>query len=192
MANPQFSAGEKNEMNGLMDETHELTRWHLEHSSQVLSNLISVHENGVAFYEKVILFDVGTIALSLTFLGQLVAHLPGGHVPRHAFTWLLCPAWFLLLISIQCSVQRIVGLHNLNLLLVHQLSTSIAEEAGQRMRIITTRFNDAIGNFQFSKYQVKDISYSAPMDPQSETQPASIIFANMNDALAKAIKEDSN
>jgi hypothetical protein len=72
------------------------------------------------------------------------------------------------------------------------LSTSIAEEAGQRMRIITTRFNDAIGNFQFSKYQVKDISYSAPMDPQSETQPASIIFANMNDALAKAIKEDSN
>ena len=59
----------------------------------LLDKAFRVNENGASFYEKLILFDVGTIALSLTLLGQIVAHTSGGHVPKHPFIWFLCPAW---------------------------------------------------------------------------------------------------
>ena len=146
MENILIDAEDKKKAQSLIDEVHTLGRWHLENSSKLLDNLIRVHESGATFYEKLILFDVGTIVLSLTFLGQLATHLQGGHVPRHSFLLFLCPAWILLLVSIQCSVQRIIGMHNVNILLVNQASTSLEGEQAQRIRVLTSRLNSVVGS----------------------------------------------
>src|ERR1019366_9835916 len=130
-ANPVDTA----RLHALSDQITDLRRLNLENTSKLLDKIFKANENGASFYEKLILFDVGTIALSLTLLEQIVAHTPGGHVPRHPFLWFLCPAWFLLLVSIQCCTQRIVGFHNANILLVQQMSTLVSENQMRHLSV---------------------------------------------------------
>lgn len=88
----------------------------------VIEQCMKVNENGASFYEKLLLLDGGTIALSLTLLGALAAHPPDGHIPKAAFFWCVCPAWALLLTSIGCC-RRLMGLfHSINRNLVEQVS----------------------------------------------------------------------
>jgi hypothetical protein len=96
---------------------------HLTSASALAETIVKVNENGASFYEKIILFDSATIVLSLSFLGALSSHMPGGHLPRHPITWLLCPSWALFLFSIYFFSRHIVTFHNLNVRLVKQLSS---------------------------------------------------------------------
>jgi hypothetical protein len=181
----------------LRDVTDELMKMQLSHSenaSKVLDKVFKAHENGASFYEKLILFNVGTIALSLTLLGQIVAHTPGGHVPRHPFIWYLCPAWFLLLVSIQGCAQRIVGFHNANTLLVQQMSTLFSEDHGRHLSVIVARFSSLVGDLALPNEHAQKLYFSNPTQENSDqrTQTFSTVFANMNEALGKALKEESS
>jgi len=164
---------------------------YLENASKVLDKTVRVHENGASFYEKLILFDVGTIALSLTLLGQLVAHTPGGHVPRHPFLWFLCPAWVLLLISVQCCAQLILRFHNVNITLVAQMSKFVLDNHVNYLRVLTTRLSAMIREIALSKEQVQQLHFStsAQANPERKAQTLSEVFANMNAALVKAVQD---
>ncbi|HTV64462.1 MAG TPA: hypothetical protein VMD98_02600 [Bryocella sp.] len=74
---------------------------------------LRLNEQAIALSEKWMLLDGATIGLSLAFIGSLVSRV--GHVPRLPFEWLVCPAWFLLLISMYCCWIRMTSIHNLNL-----------------------------------------------------------------------------
>jgi hypothetical protein len=75
---------------------------------------LNLNEKGASFYEKLILLDGGTIALSLTFLGAFISRTPVIHLPRQSFLWLVCPAWLLLLGSILCCWRCITAFHIVN------------------------------------------------------------------------------
>jgi hypothetical protein len=109
-----------------------------------LERAFRLHENGASFYEKLILLDGGTIALSLTFLGVLIAHTPDGHLPKQPFLWLVCPAWVLLLISICCCWYRIVSFHNLNGTLLQQMCALSSGFYLQYLGIVADRVSVAM------------------------------------------------
>jgi|CZKY01.1.fsa_nt_gi hypothetical protein len=171
----------------------EMQRSDVENASKVVDKVFKAHENGAAFYEKLILFDVGTIALSLTLLGQIVAHTPGGHVPRHPFLWFLCPAWFLLLVSIQCCTQRIVGFHNANILLVQQMSTLVSENQMRHLSVIIARLSTAIGEITLGNEHAQQPQFSTFLQGDSEHKPQTLaaVFSNMNEALGKELQKGS-
>jgi len=177
----------------LIQESLDVRGSYLENVSKVLDKTVRVHENGASFYEKLILFDVGTIALSLTLLGQLVAHTPGGHVPRHPFLWFLCPAWVLLLVSIQCCAQLILGFHNVNTALVAQMSKLVSDNQANYLRVLITRLSAMIGEVALSKEQAQQLRFSTSpqANPEQKAQTLSEVFANMNEALVKALQDSS-
>jgi hypothetical protein len=68
-------------------------------ASQVDRN-VDTNKQIAAFYERLLLLDLGTIAISVTALASLIAHLTEGrHLPKGTFISLIIPAWFLLLAS---------------------------------------------------------------------------------------------
>jgi hypothetical protein len=111
------------EATNLLRESREAQRSQLEAATSLTDKVISYAGSYASLWEKFILLDVGTIALSITFLGYLISHGAGGHQPKWAVVGLLCPAWLLLLISIVCCWIQIKSCHNCNSLLLQQLST---------------------------------------------------------------------
>lgn len=91
-----------------------------------------LNEQAISFSEKLALLDGATIALSLTLIGSLVSH--SGHVPRHAFLLLVCPAWGLLLLSMYCSWVRMVSIHAVN---VAALTATAAEIDKFELNVLT-------------------------------------------------------
>ena len=174
---PTIDPADREKAEHLVDEVMDAQRSHLESASKILDKVLKLHENGASFYEKLILFDVGTIALSLTLLGQIAAHAPGGHVPGHPFHWFLCPAWFLLLVSIQGCAQRIAGFHNTNTLLARQMSNLFSDNHAAHLKVLLTRLNAVVGRM--------------PLD-QEKTQTLSTLFSNASEVLGKATKEESD
>jgi hypothetical protein len=84
---------------------------------------VHYHEQAAAFYEKLLLLDGGTIALSLTFLGALHTAAAQSHIPRQAFLWLVCPAWVLLLTSMQACRYLMAAFQNANRHLLESASS---------------------------------------------------------------------
>lgn len=80
------------------------------------------NEQAASFYERLMLLDGGTIALSLTLIGYLITRGAPANFPRGLFVGLVCPAWLLLLISIWVSLTRIVNLSHVNGSLIRQWS----------------------------------------------------------------------
>lgn len=119
-------------------EFKELRRSLLDNASSLLENGFRVNQAGASFYEKLILLDGGTIALSLSLLG---AHAPGGHIPKHALYSLVCPAWVLLLLSIFFCWHRIAQFHNLNKNLAQQFAALSSTYYLQYFGILTTKFS---------------------------------------------------
>lgn len=83
-----------------------------ENTPKYLEILFRLNEQTTSSAEKIILLDVGTITLSLTFIGSLISR--SGHVPRAPFLWLVCPAWFLLLVSIFSAWTCVAVTHSVN------------------------------------------------------------------------------
>lgn len=166
-AKTAMSSEDAEKARALAEESMERQRLYLENASKLLDKILKVHENGASFYEKLILFDVGTIALSLTLLGQIVAHTPGGHVPRHPFIWFLCPAWFLLLVSIQSCA----------------------------LRSLLTRLSAVIGGTALSEGQAQQLRFAnSPQggNPQHKAQTVSEVLSNMNEVLVRATKDQTS
>jgi hypothetical protein len=88
---------------------------------------LNLNEKGASVYEKLILLDGGTIALSLTFLGDFISHTSMIHLPRQSFLWLVCPAWLLLLFSMLCCWRCIKAFHIVNRKLHEQSSVLAAD-----------------------------------------------------------------
>jgi hypothetical protein len=188
-----ISDGEKAKASELVEQLHDVQRSYLENALKLLDKSFKSNENGAAFYEKLVLFDVGTIALSLTLLGQIVAHTAGGHVPRHPFLWFLCPAWFLLLVSIQCCAQQIAAFHNSNTVLIQQMSNWLSDNRVQQMRALLPRMSAMVGKLHLSDEQAKQLHFAASPDRQPENQAKNLsaVFSNMSEALDKATKEET-
>jgi hypothetical protein len=177
----------------LIDELHDVQQAYLENSLKLLDKTFKVNENGASFYEKLALFDIGTIAFSLTLLGQIVAHSVGGHVPRHPFLWFLCPAWLLLLISIQCCAQQIIGFHNANSVLTQQMANVFSDNRVQQMRALFPRLSAVIGKLALNEEQAQQFHFAVSPDAnaQNRAKTLSEVFSNMNEALAKATNEET-
>jgi len=126
MSNASTPAPQKTaeELQPIWDFNREfMEAWHTQLQNQLWIAEKSTEHNQTAasFYEKVILLDSGTIALSLSVLAWVSPHMPGGHVP-HSLLWLMCSAWVSLLISIYCCAMVVTRQHNTNLKLVEQVS----------------------------------------------------------------------
>lgn len=109
---------------GFLDTYREMIeerRLYLARLQSQTQQMCAVNEQAAGFYEKLVLLDGGTIALSLTFLGSLLSRTVPYHLPRSVFASLVCPAWCFLLLSIFHSWKRISALLNINASLVAQL-----------------------------------------------------------------------
>jgi spore germination protein GerM len=89
--------------------------------------------------------------------------------------WFLCPAWFLLLVSIQGCTQRIIAFHNTNILLVRQMSALFSANHEQHLKVRIARLHVVVGRM--------------PMD-QEKTQTLSTAFSNANEVLGKSSTEE--
>jgi hypothetical protein len=125
-------------MQDFFKEFREVRRSHLENAKSILENCFKVNQAGASFYEKLILLDGGTIALSLSLLG---AHAPGSHISKAALYWFVCPAWVLLLLSIYCCWHRITQFHNTNKTLVQQFVALSSAYYLHYLGTLTTRFS---------------------------------------------------
>jgi hypothetical protein len=113
----------------------------------ILERQFKCHENGAAFYEKVILFDGATIGLSFTLLSYLSAHQ--AHLPRLACLWLVCPAWVLLLISMFYCAMTITSFLNTSTTLLKHFSAVAANYHLQNLGLLANRVSARIkGGFQ--------------------------------------------
>jgi hypothetical protein len=162
----------------------------LENTSKLLDKIFKANENGASFYEKLILFDVGTIALSLTLLEQIVAHSPGAHVPRHPFLWFLCPAWFLLLVSIQCCAQRIVSFHNANTLLIQQISAVSAENYIRDVSVLVGRIPAVVGGIPLTQSEPKTVGEVLKKSGEALVNAANENTGKANEILQQAAHRD--
>lgn len=107
----------------------------MQSASSRFDKLIRLNENRASFYEKLILLDGGTIALSLTLLGGFISRTPAIHLPRQSFLYLACPAWVLLLISIQGCWATIAQFNSANYFLIEQFYTFSNNYHAQLMAI---------------------------------------------------------
>jgi hypothetical protein len=194
-AKTAMSSEEAEKARALVDESIERHRLHLENASGLLDKILKAHENGASFYEKLILFDVGTIALSLTLLGQILAHTPDGHVPRHPFLWFLSPAWFLLLVSIQCCALRLADFHNTSLVLIQQMSAWFSDNHVHKLSSLLTRLSALIGQVVLSEEQTQHLQFANAThqgNSEHKAQSVSEVFANMNETLVRAAKDQTS
>jgi hypothetical protein len=177
-------------MYALSDQITDLQRSNLENASKLLDKVIKVHENGASFYEKLVLFDVGTIALSLTLLEQIIAHSPGAHVPRHPFLWFLCPAWFLLLVSIQCCTQRIVSFHNASMLLIHQMSALSKENFIRDITVLVGRIPAVVTEIGLTQPESQTVGEVLKKDGEALVKAANEETAKASELIQQALKRD--
>jgi hypothetical protein len=135
----EFTATDLQAFRDSWREFTEIRRLWLDKSFSILETSFSANENAASFYEKLILLDGGTIALSLTLLGGIIAR--GSHVPRYPFMWLVCPAWVLLLTSINLCSQHIVAFHNLNKDAVEQVRVLTDNQYLSYLAVILNRMS---------------------------------------------------
>jgi len=173
----------------LLGDVLETQNSHLGNLHKILDQSFRAAENHAAFYEKLVLFDVGTIALSLTFLGQLIARAPSGHIPRHPFLWYLCPAWFLLLLSIYFCAHRIIAVNNIITNQVRQMSNSVSGNHLNRLRSLIASLSRTVGGVSLSGDQAQQFRHLQPTDGSYQTLED--VFTGLNTALMGALNQET-
>jgi hypothetical protein len=155
----------------------EMRRARLENFRAVVEQCIKVNENGASYYEKLLLLDGGTIALSLTLLGALATRTPGAHVPRIAFFCCVCPAWVLLLASIFCCRSLMASFHNINRNLVEQVSLMHSSDLAVELSQLSAKLSK---NLQ------------GEIRVETETHDISWFFGGLSSLLNKEAEEGRN
>jgi hypothetical protein len=187
-ATATVSSGDTAKLRALSDEITGLRRSNLEFTLKLLDKIFRANENGGLFYEKLILFDVGTIGLSLTLLAQIVAHSPGAHVPRYPFLWFLCPAWFLLLVSIQCSAQQIVSFHNANTLLTKQITAVSAENYIRDVTVLVGRIPAVVGEISLTQTEPQTVGEFLKKSGEALVNTANENTGKANELIQRAFE----
>ncbi|HEV2379970.1 MAG TPA: hypothetical protein VG206_09275 [Terriglobia bacterium] len=75
------------------------TRHLAETAASAIDGAVKYNERASLLYEKLVVLDGATIALSITFLGGLLSLSGGGHIVRHPSLWFVSAAWAFLLSS---------------------------------------------------------------------------------------------
>lgn len=151
-------------------------RLQLESMLSMTDRAIRSNEGGAHHYERLIILDGGTIALSLTLLGALISHSPGG-LPRVPFLLLVCPAWALLLVSIYCCVRQIARFHSCNKSLIEQAGSLFSDFHLQYFGILM----DKAANVMKGEIQAG-----------TETLDLSDLFSKTSEWFTKAAKVESD
>lgn len=137
----------------------EMRRARFENFRAVVEQCIKINENGASYYEKLLLLDGGTIALSLTLLGALTTRTTGGHVPRIAFFCCVCPAWALLLTSIFCCRRLMASFHNINRSLVEQVSLVHSSDLATELSHLSNKLSKNLDGEIRLEEETHDISW---------------------------------
>jgi hypothetical protein len=111
------------DLHKLGDKICEVLRSNMDSNTDTINASIAHNNKGSTFYERLIVADGAIIALSLTFLGTLVARTPTAHLPRHEFYSLVCTAWGLLLVSMFLGLHQVRHFHETNTMLIRRART---------------------------------------------------------------------
>lgn len=130
--------------NGLLTACSEAFIRATNNATKVAELTLQLNEQSMSLCEKWILLDGGTIALSLALIGSLLSRV--GRVPRHPFEWLVCPAWFLLLLSMFCWWHRVATIHRVNVALFHSMAADIKQNNLQGLAVSMTRLKAELGS----------------------------------------------
>jgi hypothetical protein len=167
----KFSVPDVKALQEFMREFRDAQRSGIDLSLSLLDRSTRIHENAASYYEKLILVDGGTIALSLSLLGALMTRSAGGHVPRQAFEYLVCPAWILLLLSIVLCQRCILAFHNTNVALYRKVAVASQAYENQYQSVLIARFSRLIeGEIRLGE----------------DVHDATKIFSQLSDVLLKA------
>lgn len=111
-------------------------RFRLQTASDFFQNCFEVARDGTALYEKLVLLNGTTIALSITFLGYLSSRLATIHITEKPHLWMVAVAWSLLIVSIFCCYHVIVARHSAMLGLLGRVSNAHTEYIYQRLGVL--------------------------------------------------------
>jgi hypothetical protein len=135
--------------------------------------------NGTAIYEKLILLDGATIALSITLLTALSSRWSTVHGGQRPHLWMVDVAWCLLILSIFCSYQVIVRRHSGTLTLFLNFSSDFKRYSYQRVGVMVSYLKRILkGNVLLGEKKV-DISKVFDLVP-------SLLNKEMEDSLKEA------
>jgi hypothetical protein len=143
------------------------------HSVQV-DKAFDLNKQVASFYERIMLLDVGTLALSITALTTLVARFPTAHLPRTTFLWIIVPAWSLLLFSTFGCRAVIAHTVDANKVLYDQWQKNTFQYNFVRIATLITRISNSMSG---------TITFDA--GPQDVNQK----FSEMNDSLKQILAE---
>jgi hypothetical protein len=120
----------------LFDDFDNFQRFRLQVAAEFFEKTSELINAGTALYEKMILLNGATIALSITFLGSLSTRVASTHLSTKPHLWMVALSWSLLLFSTFCCYRVIVDRHSGMLRLLGRVSTVHTEYLYQRIGIV--------------------------------------------------------
>jgi hypothetical protein len=111
-------------------------RFRLQVASDFFQRVAEFSNPGTALYEKLILLDGATIALSITFLGYLSSRVTAAHLTERPHLWMVGLAWSLLIVSIYSCYLVIVHRHSTMLRLLGKVSQTHTHYLSQRLSVL--------------------------------------------------------
>lgn len=126
----------------LLQELIEAQRLFLESEDSSTDGKIAYNEGAASLYQKLLVLDGATIALSITFLGGLLSLSGGGHPMRHPSMLLVCVGWILLLGSMYSCWHYMISLKNSN---AHMLKAADALRYHVQSLLLAFRTGSALG-----------------------------------------------
>ena len=152
-------------------ELDHLQRFRLQVASDFFHKMADIIDAGTGIYEKLILLDGATIALSITFLGNLSTRLAAAKVTTRPHLWLVGVSWSLLIISIYASYRVIIDRHKVTIQHLGRVSSLHTEYLYQRLGILVSKIGGAL-------------KVSVPVGEDT------IEFPKVMDALNQALKQE--
>jgi len=110
-------------------------RFKLQTTLDFMDKLSKQIDNGTALYEKLILLDGATIALSITLLASLSSRLAAGHSVERLHLWMVDVSWSLLILSTFFSYQVIVRRQTASLSMFLKFSSEFTNYIYQRVGV---------------------------------------------------------
>jgi|SRR5882724_4168226 len=108
-------------------------RQRIDDTADLTDRAMDINKQLSAYFERILLLDLGTLGVSVTALTALIPKLSTVSFPRHSFLWLIIPAWFLLLCSVFMCRYAMVMLVISNQSLFHRLKTLTDSYTVQRL-----------------------------------------------------------
>ncbi|MGA8312149.1 MAG: hypothetical protein WB755_19105 [Terriglobales bacterium] len=81
----------------LFNQFHTAYRQYIDDWSARVEKGSDINKQVSTFYERILFIDLGTLSLSVTAISTLASRISASVSVKHAFLWLVVPAWVLLL-----------------------------------------------------------------------------------------------